>query len=42
MASMIGYGTDVFTSFNNYFWVPVFGPILGMVYGYWFYEYLIG
>jgi glycerol uptake facilitator-like aquaporin len=42
MTFMFGYGWDVITTFNNYFWVPIIGPILGAMFGFGFYLQTIG
>lgn len=37
-----GWGTDVFRAGNNWFWVPIFGPLIGGAFGALVYDNLIG
>lgn len=39
--SMAGWGSDVFTAFNNWWWVPVVGPCIGGVLGGLLYDLFI-
>ena len=34
----VGYGTEVFSANNHYFWVPIIGPTVGAVIGAWAYH----
>ncbi len=36
-----GWGTDVFTVYNHFWWVPIAGPLAGGVMGAFAYDYLI-
>ncbi|KAN0096895.1 aquaglyceroporin like protein [Hyaloscypha variabilis] len=38
MTYMLGYGPQVWTSGNYYFWVPVVAPLLGCALGGWLYD----
>ena len=38
---MAGWGSDVFTAFNNWWWVPVVGPCIGGVLGGLLYDLFI-
>ncbi|KAF7593929.1 hypothetical protein BBP40_010436 [Aspergillus hancockii] len=35
---MIGYGPEVWTAGNYYFWVPIIAPFLGCTFGGWIYD----
>ncbi|KAE8148071.1 putative aquaglyceroporin [Aspergillus avenaceus] len=35
---MIGYGPEVWTAGNHYFWVPIIAPFLGCTFGGWVYD----
>jgi glycerol uptake facilitator-like aquaporin len=37
-----GWGTEVFTAGNYWFWVPIIGPLIGGVLGATIYDLLIG
>jgi len=37
-----GWGSEVFRASNNYFWVPIVGPLIGGVVGAYAYDLLIG
>jgi len=40
--SMVGYGSQVFTEGNYWFWVPIVAPVVGAIVGSIFYNVLIG
>ncbi|XP_072108441.1 aquaporin-3-like isoform X1 [Mobula birostris] len=40
--SMAGWGADVFTAGNYWFWIPIFAPLLGSVLGILVYQLMIG
>jgi MIP family channel proteins len=37
-----GWGGDVFTAGNNWWWVPIVGPLVGGVVGGWVYDAFVG
>lgn len=37
-----GWGAEVFTARNYYFWVPIVAPILGGIAGMWIYDLFVG
>jgi glycerol uptake facilitator protein len=41
VAALCGWGTGVFTSHGNYFWVPIVGPLLGGLVGILLYDRMI-
>lgn len=40
--AIAGYGTEVFSAYNYYFWIPIVGPHIGAVCGAWMYLLLVG
>lgn len=40
--ALAGWGGDVFTAANGWWWVPIAGPIVGAVLGGWIYDVLVG
>lgn len=40
--AMAGWGMDVFRSGNNWWWVPIVGPLTGGVLGAWIYDLAVG
>ncbi len=36
---MIGYGSQVFSSYNYYFWIPLIGPIIGGIIAVYIYDF---
>ncbi|CAD5228552.1 unnamed protein product [Bursaphelenchus okinawaensis] len=38
----VGYGWELFTANNYYFWIPIVGPIIGAIIGSWVYKLFIG
>lgn len=40
--ALAGWGTEVFRAGNNWFWVPIVGPLIGGPLGAWIYDVLIG
>ncbi|KAI6174701.1 Major intrinsic protein domain containing protein [Aphelenchoides bicaudatus] len=41
-AYFIGYGKEVFTYHNNFFWIPIVAPLIGGPLGTWTYQTLLG
>ena len=41
MFTAIPYGSDVFTSFDHYWWIPIVAPMLGGTLGGWTYNLLV-
>ncbi|MEO6809652.1 MAG: MIP family channel protein [Isosphaeraceae bacterium] len=41
-SSVLGWGSAVFQSHNNYFWVPIVGPMVGGLAGTYLYDFAIG
>uniref|UniRef100_A0A915BDJ8 Aquaporin n=1 Tax=Parascaris univalens TaxID=6257 RepID=A0A915BDJ8_PARUN len=41
-AALIGYGTEMFTYHNYYFWIPVVAPFFGTVFAAWSYYLFVG
>jgi MIP family channel proteins len=37
-----GWGGEVFTAGNNWWWVPIAGPLIGGVLGGWVYDFFVG
>lgn len=40
--SLAGWGTEVFTAGNYWFWIPIFAPLLGSILGILVYQLMIG
>ena len=40
-SAFAGWGSEVFTAFDFWWWVPVVGPILGACGGGWLYDFLL-
>jgi MIP family channel proteins len=40
--AIAGYGTEVFSAYNYYFWIPIVGPHIGALCGAWMYLVLVG
>jgi len=39
---LLGYGGEVFSAYNYYFWVPILAPFLGAALGAWLYMAFVG
>ena len=39
--ALFGWGGDVFTAANAWWWVPIVGPVVGAVLGGWIYDLFI-
>lgn len=37
VTSMIGYGSEVFSAYDYYFWIPCVAPVIGALVGTWLY-----
>ena len=40
--AVAGWGPEVFTAANHWWWVPVIGPVVGAVLGGWLYDVFVG
>ena len=40
--AMAGWGSDVFTAANGWWWVPIVAPVVGAVFGGWVYDACVG
>ncbi|KAI1723557.1 major intrinsic protein domain-containing protein [Ditylenchus destructor] len=38
----VGYGWQVFSAHDYYFWIPIIGPIIGALFGTWIYKLFVG
>ena len=41
-AAMAGWGSEVFTAANGWWWVPIVAPCVGAVAGGWIYDLCVG
>ncbi|KAH7730071.1 CRE-AQP-8 protein [Aphelenchoides avenae] len=38
----VGYGWEVFSAYDYYFWIPLLGPMIGALIGSWVYKLFVG